>query len=378
MQISLITYGIRFLFYWVIDAWLTIWPISNKQDSIALLRIDAIGDFVIWLDSAKEYRRLYTGQRIILIANSAWSDWAAGFPYWDEVWSFDSRRFERNLAYRIQTLLKVRRAGFQIIIQPTYSRTFHGDSLVKASAAVQRIGSLGDKSNISESARLISNRWYTQLIPANTQQLMELDRNAEFVRHLMKGSYEAAMPRLPDELLITKIRPWPNKYIVLFPGAAWQGRRWPLKNFAEVAKRLHNELGWPFVLCGGKSDMKLSEMLGDELTVPFLNWTGKTNLNELAGLIHHAQLLVSNETSAVHIAASVGTPTVCILGGGHHGRFMPYPSNLTGLKLLAAEHKMPCFNCNWKCSQPHEKGSPVPCIENVSIQRVVDLALSLV
>lgn len=363
--------------YKLFDTCLSIWPKSHAKNGVALIRLDSIGDFVLWLDSAKEYRRLYEGQRIVLIANTSWADWAGSFPHWDEVWSVDSRRLSNNLIYRIKMLFKVRRAGFKTVIQPTFSRTLQADNLVRASAAPQRIGSEGDESNLTATLKSVSNNWYTQLISASDKSLMELERNAEFIRNLSGQVYEPAIPRLPKACIKTDFRPLSGNYIVFFPGASWHGRQWPLKNFAELASRLHTELGWPFVLCGGYGDIELVEQLGVALTVPFVNLAGKTSLAELAGVICNSRMLISNETSAVHIAAAVGTPTVCVLGGGHHGRFVPYPSDLPGIKPLVAAHPMPCFNCNWKCSQQYEETDSVPCIQKIDIHRILSLAIRI-
>lgn len=372
MRLGFRATGLSFLAYWFADCWLNIWSSHGKKAGVALVRLDAIGDFILWLDSAKEYRRLYPGQRIVLIANAAWADWAATFPYWDEVWALDGRRFVRDIKYRAKMLRKVRRTGFETVIQPTYSRTFmHGDSLIRASAAIQRIGSEGDESNITATAKRVGNRWYTRLIPASDQPLMELERNAEFIRNLSGQTYQAALPRLPASGIRSGPAPWPDSYIVLFPSASWSGKRWPLAHFAELATRLHAEFAWPVVLCGGPGDVGLCEELGAALSMPFVNWAGRTNLAELAGVIQHARLLVCNDTSAVHIAAAVGTPAVCVVGGGHYGRFLPYPQGVAGNKPQVADYPMPCFNCNWRCSMPHVEGAAVPCVAGVSVNQVL-------
>jgi ADP-heptose:LPS heptosyltransferase len=364
--------------YWLLDLLLLLIICRKKNGHLALVRLDAIGDFIIWLDSAKEYRRLYAEKRIVLIANAAWAGWAVNFPYWDEVWSFDSRRFKRNLFYRFQTLLKMRQAGFEIVIQPTYSRTFEGDSLIRVSGAAQRIGSIGDESNTSATVKALSNRWYTQLIPATERNLMELERNAEFIRNLSGLPYVAALPQLPERAVSARYVPSHNDYFVIFPGASWIGRQWSVENFAEVVSRLHAKLGWAIVMCGGPSDVMLCQQIGDKLTITYVNFAGKTSLPELAGLIARARLLITNETSAVHIAAALGTPAVCIVGGGHYGRFLPYPADMPGIKPLVADHKMPCFYCNWVCSERHDIAGPVPCIEKVSVQNVLDLISILI
>ena len=68
----------------------------------------------------------------------------------DEVFGIDIFRFKNQLVYRWQWLNRIRKAGFKIAIQPTYSRVFiDGDSLLRASGAIERIGSAGDTSNFT-------------------------------------------------------------------------------------------------------------------------------------------------------------------------------------------------------------------------------------
>jgi ADP-heptose:LPS heptosyltransferase len=107
-------------------------------------------------------------------------------------------------------------------------------------------------------------------------------------------------------------------------------------------------------------------------------------LSQLAAIVARAQLVLTNETSALHIAAAYGVPTICILGGGHYGRFMPYQVELTGGRTLprAIIHQMPCFGCGWECIYERPKGAPVPCIEQIDVadvwQAVSDIIRSTV
>src|SRR5258708_4862161 len=61
-------------------------------DDILLVRLDALGDFVLWLPMARTLRQFYFGRKLILLANSQWADLARGLPYWDEVWPVDVKR----------------------------------------------------------------------------------------------------------------------------------------------------------------------------------------------------------------------------------------------------------------------------------------------
>ncbi len=340
--------------------------------AVLLIRVDAIGDFILWLNTAKEYRRLYPDCKITLIGNAAWADLAQALPYWDEVWSVDLCKLIRNPFYRWKLLRKISRAGFSVAIQPTFSRVFlYGDSLARASGAPQRIASTGNLNNISAHDKAVSDHWFTHLAPATPRHLMELERNAEFISYLSGEPFNASLPVLPPLITLpARLRPAAD-YFIVFPGASSYIRQWPEESFAQVLTQLNYRYGWLPVLCGAPSEFVLCQSVKKKARVESLNLSGETTLVEFAELIRGACLLVGNDTSAVHLAVAVGTPAVCILGGGHYGQFMPYPEILDGLKPLVAAHKMPCYCCNWHCSHPHNPNGPVPCITGVSVETVL-------
>ena len=346
---------------------------AEAEKKILIIRLDAIGDFILWLDSARHFRKIYPDKKIILLGNKVWTDLAKKLPYWDEVWPLDRQKFYRNLLYRLKLLGKIRKAGFDVVIQPTFSRELlYGDAIVRISGAREKIGSVGDCSNIRPVEKKISDQFYTRLIPANQQPLMELKRNAEFMRGLgmsMKGG-------LPDLSLALKgvNNPLDNVtgYYVLFPGASSSGKQWPVTRFAALTDKIYRQSGLSAVICGSSGEQGLAESLIYQTGVPIVNMTGKTNLVELAVIIKDALFLVGNDTCAIHFAAAVPTPAFCLLGGGHYGRFMPYDIESKTKKPLpvAIIHQMDCFGCNWLCRYFIKDNEPAPCIEKISIEKV--------
>lgn len=345
---------------------------KNKSTFVSIIRLDKIGDFILWLDSARTLRELYPGRRLILIANSTWAELAEKLHYWDEVWSVDYLRLTRSLIYRWQVMRKIRQQGFDIAIHPTFSRDFMtGDSVVRATGARERIGFRGDNSNSQLWQKRVSDRWYTRLVPANPVPMMEIERNAEFVRLLGVNSYKPAvrpLPRvatLPDALRINV------RYFIVFPGASWSGKQWPIESYAALVRHIQTNTGWQPVFCGSSEERSLCSTLSEQTSPPALNWAGQTSLPQFVEVVRGASLLIGNDSSAIHMAASVETPSVCILGGGHFGRFLPYPENLPGCRPLAVYREMACFGCNWRCSQPHTPGGPVPCISGTPVEAVI-------
>lgn len=366
---------IRYILFYIGDYFYTIKLKKNHSTELLIVRLDSIGDFIIWLDSAKEYRRIYPGRKITLCVNALLFELAITQPYWDKVIPLDLHRFINNPIYRWKLLHNISQAGFSIAIQPNFSRSYYyGDSVIRATRAYEKIGSQSDLNNIKVIEKKISDRWYSKLVVATKKPLMELERNAEFISNLSGQKFCPQLSKLSQASLLLESLKIDREYFIIFPGASWYGRQWPTGCFAEVSEYLHKKYGLQVVLCGSSAEVALCKRVADKVSVESVNLAGKTTLSELAELIRGAKLLIANETSAIHIAAAVGTPSVCILGGGHYGRFMPYPEDIEGIKPFIAIHKMSCFNCNWRCNQEYHRSGPVPCILSITINQVLTLA----
>ena len=226
-------------------------------------------------------------------------------------------------------------------------------------------------SNLNWLKKIISDCWYTELIPSSPGPLSELERNAEFFSGFFKKRYLPSYPELQvsGDYNIRELKR--KSYYVFSLGANKKYREWPYKYYAKIAQKIHKKTGWLGLICGAENEFHLGENIKKLCDAPLQNYAGQTTLSELTSLLAKSQILISNETGTVHIANAVGTPTVCILGGGHFGRFAPYPelSGQTNL-LKVAYHKMPCYGCDWKCVYHIKEEDPAPCISNISVDAV--------
>jgi ADP-heptose:LPS heptosyltransferase len=345
---------------------------AAARGRVLVVRLDAIGDFILWVEAAKALRSLYPrGERhVTLLANRAWAALAERQGIFDQVWPVDREPLRYRPGYRFRVLRAIRREGFETVIQPTYSREhLLGDAVVRASGAPERVGSTGDLSNTVAAEMRTGDGWYTRLVPADPGPLMELIRNAEFVRGLGAANFRAGPPSL-------SVDPDPpagftaTRYYVLVPGAGWDRRQWPVASFAAIARRIHEATGWTGIACGGSADAQLGEALANAARVPIENWAGRTSLAELAAIAKGARLLFGNETGAVHLAAAVSTPAVSVTGGGHFGRFIPYRLEVATDRALpvAVYCRRDCFGCNWRCTRDTSPDGPVPCIAEITVE----------
>jgi ADP-heptose:LPS heptosyltransferase len=97
-------------------------------------------------------------------------------------------------------------------------------------------------------------------------------------------------------------------------------------------------------------------------------------------LLAGSRFVLANDTGVTHLAAATGTPSVCILGGGHYGRFLPYAAlhdrNIAPPQTVI--HKMDCFGCDWRCIYKIATDAPFPCIANVSVDSVWQATRSII
>lgn len=118
-------------------------------------------------------------------------------------------------------------------------------------------------------------------------------------------------------------------YFILAPGASTQNRRWPIEKFAVLSKEVSEWKGWKIVVIGNKQEAEH----GDKLKVllpetEITNLAGRLSLPESMVVVKNATLLISNESAPIHMAATTGTPAICISQGNHFGRWNPYPKTV--------------------------------------------------
>jgi ADP-heptose:LPS heptosyltransferase len=113
----------------------------------------------------------------------------------------------------------------------------------------------------------------------------------------------------------------PDDFLVCFQlGASEESKRWPEMHFAGLARLVRDKLQAKIMLVGVKEEEilgKIFDQYAPELAVPLF---GKTSVPQLAALLNRANLLVTNDTGTMHIAAAVHCPVVLVSVGYVHFR----------------------------------------------------------
>jgi ADP-heptose:LPS heptosyltransferase len=104
-------------------------------------------------------------------------------------------------------------------------------------------------------------------------------------------------------------------YILLNPWTSCPSRNYSLERFGLAARQLSQITGWKIVVTGVERDRQHLPPLLAILGKRAIDLVGATTLAELAALIEAAKLVLTNNTSAMHIADAVNTPSLVLFAG---------------------------------------------------------------
>lgn len=349
---------------------------STVPNRILIARLDSIGDFVLFSHCLEAYRTLFPNAWLVLLVKDNVYNLAETCPYVDEVWSLPCRKFRLNVLERLRWYRIMSTARFDLAVNAAFSYAFAFlDCLIGWTGAPRRVAFQYDGSD-----RLYGRQrqYFTEFVYADEENRYEIDRNYEMLRYLGYSGLVAhktevwltESDRRNVSALCQKLKGKP--YAILFPGALIEERRWHAENFIMAIRKINGRYPLHWAICGSADEAELCGHISSRLSnssIPNADLAGKTSIRELAVLTEDALFYLGNETSGAHIAAAVGTPAVCILGGGHPGRFFPYPAN----KLtIAVNHQLSCYNCDWQCTRLETE-----CISEIKADDVVDEVVKL-
>ncbi|MGQ9687972.1 MAG: glycosyltransferase family 9 protein [Desulfobaccales bacterium] len=101
--------------------------------------------------------------------------------------------------------------------------------------------------------------------------------------------------------------------IGLLPGASQPERCWPPEFFAQAGQRLLETRACHFLIFGSTKERPLGEAIARQMppgTVAL--FLGRTSPALLAAYLKRLDLLITNDTGPMHLAAAVGTPTLAL------------------------------------------------------------------
>ena len=337
----------------------------SATDDVVILRMDGIGDSVIFSGALKYIREAYPESNISIIIRSYVKSLYKHCPYLDMIIEWDNDAFLWNPLYRFRFLWSISSAKVRIVLCPHWTK-FEEATEVLRTIESNEVVAFEPFSDIKNTGQIITFATMPKTI------YREIDRYVFFLRKIIPSFASTSI--LKTEIWIntkdnTNVEgKYPNfknkKYVTIIPGAGGVIKQWPFEKWVLLLLKLQNQYkDHEFVLLGGKEDSSLCDQIVEKVNKNNVrNLCSYFHLNELAIIIKNSCLCIGVDTGAIHIAAACEIPTICIIGGGHFGRFYPYDDSNKNIPLY---NKMDCFGCDWHC-----KYNTVRCIEDISVEEV--------
>jgi ADP-heptose:LPS heptosyltransferase len=387
---------------------------KRRHKKILIIKPSSLGDIVHSLPTLKAVRQLFPKAFISWLVKEEWAGILEGNPYLDEILSFPF-----TLNGMPQIIGSVRKRRFDLVLD--LQGLLRSSVISFLSGASIRIG--------YDSAREGAKIFYTERVRVPSLDIHAVDRymlsvGTEGFTPSPSDFYikidQADTSYVREMLAINNSVNSP--LVAINPQARWKTKVWHQERFDLLADLLADKLGARVVLVG--SDKKVSgvekavdahefasgylpseqrEREGDgrspateqrakssvgrgrlhpalpvegdgrspaiEATrAPVIDMRGKTNLKQLAALLQEVDLLVTNDSGPMHIAAALGTPVVAIFGPTNPKRTGPYGE--IHRVIRGSAKCSPCFKK--RCIMPSHL-----CMDTISVEMVSEEVSSI-
>jgi lipopolysaccharide heptosyltransferase II len=327
-------------------------PTARK---ILLVLVAGIGDFVLATQAIRAVRRGHPGAAIHLLTSSEGAVFARRYPGLDRVLVFPIREM-RGLRFPVRLLVRVlrqlRRTHYDIAANLYPVSSWAGSArmavlfgLVRARRkAGHAYGFTRWCLNTHIPDRVFSDR---HRVDAMTEVATAIGGRADDpgIEVPIDGGQDKW-----DRLVAPLVRGRSGKVIGINPGGDRANRRWPAAKFAAVASELVDRIGARVIIFGGPGEESTAADIHGPLNGAAVNLAGRLELHELPYFLSRCDLLITNDSGPMHVAAALQVPVVALFGPEDPTLFGPCSSPEQSRVLQKPVSCRPCSHTS--CAQP--------------------------
>ncbi len=131
-----------------------------------------------------------------------------------------------------------------------------------------------------------------------------------------------------------------NRLAILCPGAEYgPAKRWPVEHFASLTRQLQ-QAGYTVWTIGSAKDQECGSAIESLSGGIAINLCGRTKLADAIDLMSQADIVVSNDSGLMHVAAALQRPLIALFGSSSP-QFTPPLSK----QVAILQHSVPCSPC---------------------------------
>ena len=307
-------------------------PHINK---ILVIRVDGIGDLLNSTPAISLLRENYPSAEITVLARPLNASVLIGNPDVDRILTFAREGEHRGLKARLRFYQALRREGFQLVVAMQTAMWPH--LVASLSGAPYRLGRYQKRFRST-----LTHAWHGKYPKGETH---EVDRNLELVRLVCEGegTRKLKFHLLPNEIDTAKaqLTSWgmgADTFLIgIHPGGSSFDKRWPEKQYAELADRLARQYNATILLLHGPEEAALAHNIQQAMQSG-VTVHAPDSIRELGALLSCCNLVVCNDSGPMHLAAALDVPMVAVFGPTDHVAWHPLSENASIVR-----RDMPCW-----------------------------------
>lgn len=322
---------------------------------ILLVKAAGIGDLVLAVPAIRALRSRFPQAKIDLLVTPKCSALLKDCPYIDHTYIIRTEGMKNRIRMKdlwdiASTLYQLRKNQYDLLINLyhlfTRQGAFRMRLLCKAIGPDVAMGRNTDgRGGFYDLS--IDDSWdkrsfdlvHEAELNLDLVKLLGAEDTGQGLEFWIQGKDRSSMEKiLKQETLLEKRGP----RIVLNVGGDALYKRWPDEYCSQLGDLLAKRLSAQVIVVGGEKERPVAHRVVEMMEKRPIDLAGKLSISELAALLESSDLMVTNDTGPMHLAAAVGTPVIALFGPGKPNRYAPYGP--TGCHIVI-HHPIDCSPC---------------------------------
>jgi ADP-heptose:LPS heptosyltransferase len=269
---------------------------------ILVLRFRALGDVLLATPLLAALRRQYPAARIDYLVDAELAPLLAGSPDIDRLLAYPRRARPRWLS-DLRWAWRLRGERYDLVLDLQGSST--SVLFTALSGAPRRHG------------YRVRHRHGFYTVKADRGWPRERGRPYAPINHfrlveslgMAPGDLSLRLPPAPAGE-INPLPLGPGPCLLVAPGATWPAKQWPAAHYSALAREWR-AAGWRVALLGSPREQSLLAAIAAASGAEVL---AGTDVAGLVAALRHADLLLSSDSGARHVAVALGTPSLALFG----------------------------------------------------------------
>ncbi|SDP05297.1 glycosyltransferase family 9 protein [Selenomonas ruminantium] len=302
-----------------------------------------LGDVVLTTSAIALLKKAYPQARITMLVKPVVREAVENNPLIDEVMVFQYKAKDNSLGKMMAMVKDIKSRHFDLSI--SFDRKLRPALLCWLAGIPTRVGP--DKVFDDKPSRVTWLYTHVMHISHNLDATLQAETYQTIIRKFtgLKDHAEPVFARITDEAekkvenMFSQL-PQAEKRIALCVKGTFELKTWPKEYFVEVVDALAEHYDAAFFIVGAPNDRAYADEVIAAMHQPVMNFCGETSLVDLAAIIRKADLLITVDTGATHIAATTGVKMVTMYGCTSPDRW--HPINDNARVLTSREACCPC------------------------------------